>query len=166
MTCKHHDILLRPDNSSEQYYYRHGIHEVWKRRVTGPDVSRRLTVLSQQQTITVTSDLVVLTVNGEDAVHYRLSDEMSFDKLTNLWHFKTIIPIRLSNNEVYYLRLQGREKELSAMHRRCSTKFVGNNGSIEYFRPRDMENFQTATSGYLIIDWLLEYKGAATINYR
>jgi hypothetical protein len=134
---------------------------MWKRRVTGPNVSRRITVLSPQQSEVTSDDLVIIPVNGEDAVHYRLSDEMSFDERTMLWRFEKSIPISLAYAEVYYLRLQGRGTDMSAMHRKSRTMFLAENGSIEFFRPRDMENFQVATSGILYIDWLLEYKGAA-----
>jgi hypothetical protein len=165
-TCKHLDIVLRPDGSCEQYYYRHGIHTMWKRRVTGPNVSRRITVLSPQKPKVVSDDLVIIPVNGEDAVHYRLSDAMIYDAQTRLWHFAFSIPIRLSQGEIYYLQFQGRDKQLSAMHRKCSTKFVSHSGNVEYFSPRDAENLQLSESGILYINWFLEDVGSSARRYR
>ena len=165
-TCRHHEITLRPDNSLEQYYYRHGIYNTWRRRVTGSSVSQRLTLLSFQRPKVVSDDLVIIPVDCEDAVHYRLSSAMTHDPQTRLWHFAFTIPIRLSHGEIYYLRLQGRDKQLSAMHRKCSTKFVSHSGLVDYFSPRDMENFQASESGILYINWFLEDVGSAARRYR
>jgi hypothetical protein len=140
-TCRHHEITLRPDNSLEQYYYRHGIYNTWRRRVTGSGISQKLTVLSLQQPKVVSDNLVIIPVDGEDAVHYRLSDAMTYDVKTRLFQFSYSIPITLSKYEIYYLRLQGRDKQLSAMHRKCSTKFVSHSGSC-HFSPRECENIQ------------------------
>jgi hypothetical protein len=107
----------------------------------------------------VSDDLVIIPVNGEDAVHYRLSDAMTYDARTRLWHFAFSIPIRLTQSEIYYLHLQGRDKQLSAMHLKCSTKFVSHSGIVEYFSPREAENLQASESGILYINWFLEDVG-------